>query len=277
MISVFGGTGFIGGSFVQQFSDECVVVPRDSRKPLSDDVLYFISTTDNYGVLSNPRRDVDVNLAILCDVLWECKKRGNCTFNFISSWFVYGETELPAREDSQCNPKGFYSITKKCAEDLVKSFCDCHGIPYRILRLCNVYGSGDEGVSSKKNALQFLTDKLSLNEEVSLHHAGNFVRDYLHVTDVCSAIKTVLDNAGTNEVINIGSGEKHTFKYLIDISKNYMESSSPVTIMEVTGFQESIQVKDMWLDVSKLTALGFKPKVSIEDGLKELCLQLKIK
>ena len=60
---------------------------------------------------------------------------------------------LPVNESQPCDPKGFYSITKKCAEDLLISFCNTFGVKYRIIRLCNVMGKGDKGASSKKNAI----------------------------------------------------------------------------------------------------------------------------
>ena len=70
-------------------------------------------------------------------------------FNFISSWFVYGDTKLPAKESYQCKPKGFYSITKSTAEQLLISFCNTFKKKYRILRICNVYGLNDKNVSKK--------------------------------------------------------------------------------------------------------------------------------
>ena len=110
--------------------------------------MYFISTVDNYNVHNNITLDVETNLKVLCEVLDFCRDT-NIVFNFISSWFVYGETELPAKEEYYCRPTGFYSITKKAAEDLLISFCRTYGVKYRILRLCNVMGNGDGTFAAK--------------------------------------------------------------------------------------------------------------------------------
>ena len=64
-------------------------------------------------------------------------------FFYATIHFVYGQTQMPATEESICNPTGFYSITKRAAEQLIISYCETYGIKYRILRLCNVYGIGD--------------------------------------------------------------------------------------------------------------------------------------
>ena len=66
-------------------------------------------------------------------------------------------------------------------------------INYRILRLSNIYGINDKGVSAKKNALQFLINRIKSNEKIELYEGGNFLRDYLDVRDAVSAIKKSLD------------------------------------------------------------------------------------
>ena len=151
-VSVFGGTGFIGSAYVAA-DPECEVILRDSTSPTSETVLYFISTVDNYNVFTDPTLDVRTNLLHLTQTLQNCKDSVK-EFVFISSWFVYGNTTLPATETSVCNPKGFYSITKYAAEMLVESFCKTFNIAYKIIRLGNVIGSGDTKISKKKNALQ---------------------------------------------------------------------------------------------------------------------------
>ena len=118
MISLYGASGFIGSNFKKIYGDY-IEIQRDERKPKTNQILYFISTVDNYNIHDNITLDVNTNLKILCEVLDYCRSE-DIVFNFISSWFVYGKTPyLPATEDSICNPTGFYSITKKCAEDLL--------------------------------------------------------------------------------------------------------------------------------------------------------------
>ena len=53
MISVYGGTGFIGGEFCKIFSSDVIQIGREERKPESNEILYFISTTSNYNVKEN--------------------------------------------------------------------------------------------------------------------------------------------------------------------------------------------------------------------------------
>jgi len=269
-ISVFGATGFVGSRYCQLSSRECVKIERDSRKPESDDVLYFISTTDNYHVFNDLKIDIETNLMVLMELLEELRDSKG-VINFVSSWFVYGETALPATEESYCSPKGFYSITKYAAEELLISFCRTVGVNYRIFRLCNVYGAGDSGVSKKKNALQYLIDEMKSNRDINLYHDGIFYRDYMHVDDVCVAIDLCVNEAPYDCVINIGSGEKILFRDVMEIAKCELDSKSEFIPIHPPGFHKTIQVKDFYMDVSRLKSLGFKQNVSIEDGIRALC------
>lgn len=268
-INVYGGTGFIGSKFCQLFGDEVVIQERNNNYPTTKDILYLISTTDNYNVLTDLQIDIDTNLKKLMAVLQHCKDN-NITFNFVSSWFVYGNCKLPACETDICDPRGFYSITKKTAEDMLISFCKTFGVKYRILRLCNVYGPGDNGKSKKKNALQYLVDEIKANRNINLYHGGRFVRDYMHVEDVCRAIKLCIEQAPLNEIINIGSGIRYEFLELMKFVADQTNYSGTFINIEPTEFHKIVQVKDFYMDVTKLKSLGFKQQISIEDGLKQL-------
>jgi len=266
-VSVFGSTGFIGSKFSSMY--EVNSIPREDNSPVDGtDTLYFISTTHNYHVFDDPFLDVDTNLTKLISVLEKFKERcEGKTFHFISSWFVYGDTDFPAKEDSVCNPKGFYSITKQAAERIVASYCETFGLNYTILRLGNVYGESATGVSKKRNALQFMIRRIIDGEEIGLYDDGQNVRDFMHVEDVCRAINLCIHKAPSGSVINIGSGIPQTFRPLMEYVKRKTNSTSPLLSVDPPHFHKTVQVKDMYLDVKTLESLGFKQQISIYDGI----------
>lgn len=266
-ISVFGGTGFIGSAYCNKYTS--VVIPKHELNSKSCEILYFISTVDNYNVLSNPTVDIETNLIHLMKVLDANKDNLKC-INFISSWFVYGDTDLPANENSVCNPKGFYSITKKCAEDLLISYCKTNKIKYRIFRLSNVYGKNDLKVSNKKNALQFLINKIKQNEQIDLYYGGKFYRDYMSVEDVCRAINHLLLYGEVNSIYNIGSGDKIEFIEIINKIIQLTNSRSEIITVQPSEFHKIVQVKDMILDVSKLNHTNFSKGKSILENIVNL-------
>lgn len=268
--NVFGGTGFIGSRYCQLYLEEVVLQDREDNAPKTKNILYFISTTDNYSVFTDPELDVNTNLVKLMKVLANLPKEPDTVFNFISSWFVYGETKLPAKESSYCNPKGFYSITKRCAEQLIISFCETYKIKYRILRLCSVYGETDKNVSKRKNAMQYLVSQIKESKPIDLYWGGNFIRDFMYVDDVCRAINLVLQKGETNSIINIGNGVPCRFKNIINYVVKKTKSTSIINSVPPSEFHKLIQVKDIHLDITKLLGLGFYPSTRLSEGLDKL-------
>jgi len=274
-ISIFGSTGFIGSRFCNLYNDSVERIERDSYVPKTNDILYFISTVDNYNVHNDLHIDINTNLTVLMNVLENIKNREDredITFNFISSWFVYGQNhEIPFREDySKCNPTGFYSITKYCAEQLLISFCETYNIKYRILRLANVVGEGDKKISKKKNAVQFLIKEIVHNRDVPLYYGGEVLRDYIYVDDVCSAVKLCIDKAPVNEIINIGSGKPYRFLDIINSAIEYSGSTSQIQHIQPTNFHNIVQVRHSYLDINKLTSYGFELQYDIQHIVKGL-------
>ena len=275
-IQVFGGSGFVGSEFAKQ-NPGCLVNARDDYSVKEKNILYMISTVTNYHVKTNPYIDIDTNLTTLMKVLEQIKNNmlqaeDGYVLNFISSWFVYGETEMPAHEESNCYPNGFYSITKRCAEQLLISYCETFGIKYRILRLANVAGHGDKKASPQKNALQHMINELKSGRDVNVYDGGNLYRDYIHVSDVARAIKLIMETGEVNTTYNVGNGQPLLFKDMIEYAKELIGGEGKLVPIEIPQFHRTVQVRSMWMLSDKLKSLGYAPnydmKAIIEDMVK---------
>jgi nucleoside-diphosphate-sugar epimerase len=269
IINVLGGQGFVGSRY-RELTDNVVINAKyDYKVKDNSEVVYFISTVDNYNVHTNPYVDIETNLICLVKALESCKDK-DVTFNFISSWFVYGDVELPAKEDSYCNPKGFYSITKRTAEQLIISYCETFNIKYRILRLGNVVGKGDLKVSKKKNALQYLINEIKENRDINLYDGGDLYRDYIHVDDVVDAINLIIKKGNTGEIYNVANGVKVYLREALEYVREQVNSSSKFNSIDIVSFHKITQTKNMVLDTSKIKSLGFIPKYSTHRMLDTL-------
>lgn len=272
MINLFGH-GFIGKHFANLYP--CKINKRNDLIPQLDDVsdiFYTISTVDNYNVKTNPYLDIETNLTTLVRVLENFKKdprSKDVVFNFASSWFVYGDTDLPAREDSYCDPKGFYSITKRAAEQLLISYCETFELDYRILRFANVLGQGDPKTSVQKNAVTFMVTELKHNRPINLCENGDVIRDFIHVKDLCRAIKLIMEKGKPNEIYNVGNGVPNKMRYIIDQVVN-MGSKSEIKSISTPKFHQIVQVKNMYMNTDKLKSLGYTPEYSMDEIIKEL-------
>lgn len=271
-ISVFGSTGFIGSHFLNFSKNSVVAMKRDDRQSLTSRILYFIGTNHNYNVLENYLLDVQVNLVHFLEVLNASRTlHKELEINFVSSWFVYGDGEIPYKESQHCNPKGFYSITKYTAEMLLQSYCRTFGLNYRIIRLGNVFGPGDKSASSKKNALQFLVRRIQNNESIYLYEGGEIVRDFIHVTDVVQGLDLILNKSDLDQIYNLGSGVPTNMGKLLREYAKETNSKSLINSKPTPEFHKVVQVKDAYLDIEKIRSLGFKISLPISpQALKEL-------
>jgi nucleoside-diphosphate-sugar epimerase len=108
------------------------------------------------------------------------------------------------------------------------------------------------------------------HKSLPLYYGGEVLRDYIYVDDVCSALKTCLDKAPVNEIINIGSGVPYQFKDIINKAIEYSKSNSIIEYIEPTKFHNIVQVRHSYLDTSKLKSYGFKIKHNIDDIVERL-------
>lgn len=271
-ISIFGGSGFIGSAYKAFSQNEVFVMDRNNPNPIHSEIVYAIGTTDNYNVFENPYLDVETNLIkLISDLELLRNKFGDFSFNYLSSWFVYGDIcQPPFRENQQCEPKGFYSISKLAAEMFIRSYCETFGVTYRILRLANVFGPGDKKASKKKNALQYLINEIKDGNDINVYEGGDFLRDYIDVRDVVSAIDLVVSKLSPGGIINIGTGIPSKFSDLLEKAKSDFNSESKLIPISTPDFHKKVQVRDAYMDVSKLKELGFRPQYLVIDEIINL-------
>ena len=266
-VSLFGH-GFIGREYTRQFPDT-VVVERNAKYSPTENILYGVSTIHNYHPKDGDLFiDVETNINHFLEVL-EANSGRDITFNLISSWFVYGETELPAKEDSPCNPTGFYSITARAKEQLLISYAKTFGIKYRILRLGNVIGAGDKKASPRKNAVQWMVKELAQGREVKVYKGGA-IRDFIDVRDCARAIRLVLEKGELNTIYHISNGQGLNISELMEIANREAKFRGKIGEMEVPAFHKAVQTPKMFLDVKRLKSLGYVQQCDVKTSIREL-------
>lgn len=279
LINVFGASGFVGSEYLRTTRNPTLPNGRDDYSVRSDHCLYFISTVDNYNIHVDSSLDIHTNLIVLMKVLDNYRKVHHYEgcFNFISSWFVYGKDSgygfgsHGIDESETCDPKGFYSITKRTAEQLLISYCETFDLNYRILRLANVLGKNDKKVSAKKNALQYLLGELKENRPIDLYDNGYFYRDYIDVRDCARAIDLVVNKGEINSIYNIGNGNPVTFRNVIDYAKEKLGSTSEIRSIEQKEFHKKVQSsRSFYMDNSKLRDLEYKPQYTIYETIDDI-------
>jgi dTDP-glucose 4,6-dehydratase len=181
----------------------------------------------------------------------------------VSTDEVYGNvTAGRSRETDELKPRNPYSASKAAADRLAYSYWATFDVPVVVGRASNNYGPYQ---FPEKVIPLFVTNAID-DIPVPLYGDGLNVRDWLHVTDHCRALDLMIEKGTSGEVYNIGGGNEVAN---LDLTR---------AILDLLGKSESLvtHVPDRpghdrrySLDATKLSALGWQPRVNFCDGLRE--------
>lgn len=207
--------------------------------------------------------------------LLEAVKRGARTphlIYFSSGGAIYGEPVAPGqpfRESDRCEPLTEYGIQKLFIERMLHRAALAGDVRCTVLRVSNAYGAP---LDSQRVQGLIGTSVTRIKQGQPLRLIGNpaNVRDYVHLADLLEATRLALRHPGTFEVFNIGSGEGHSVREVIDTIVTVSRRPSPgVETMDVSGSQ----LLSSWsvLDITKARKnLGWTPKVSLRAGIESM-------
>jgi dTDP-glucose 4,6-dehydratase len=185
----------------------------------------------------------------------------------VSTDEVYGslsETDEPFTEHSQLQPNSPYSASKASADLLCRSFHETFDYPILITRCSNNYGPNQH--SEKLIPLMIKNAKFDM--KLPVYGDGKNIRDWIHVSDHCSAIDAVLHKGKIGEVYNIGgNNEMRNIDIVKTILKLLEKSEDQIEYVED-------RLGHDWryaIDNSKIqNELNWSPTINFEEGLKEL-------
>ena len=243
---------------------------EDVKKSLKDMQIIFHMAADpevRTGFI-DPTSSYRENLRNTYLLLEQVRKSNIEKFVFASSSAVYGDaTILPTPEDyGPLFPISAYGASKLACEAYVSSYCHNYGIKGYIIRPANVIGArGRHGVT-----WDFVNKLKKNNEKLEVLGDGEQTKSYIHINDAVDGILTTLDSTKKIEVFNLGSEDKVK---VIDIAKIVCKNMSfPNTKIVTTGGIDGGRgwkgdIKEAYLDISKLKKLGWKPKLSSAESV----------
>jgi dTDP-glucose 4,6-dehydratase len=183
----------------------------------------------------------------------------------VSTDEVYGELGKTGLfvETMPLMPNSPYSASKASADLIVRAYNETFGMPVNITRCSNNYGP----YQFPEKLIPLMINNCLNDKDLPVYGDGMQIRDWLHVTDHCAAIDTVLHKGLNGEVYNIGGNNE---KANIEIVK---------LIIGTLGKSEELikYVKDRpghdrryAIDNTKITThLGWEPDYTFEEGMKE--------
>lgn len=191
----------------------------------------------------------------------------NINFIHVSTDEVYGEQaeNNTVSENEKLNPTNPYSATKAAIDMIIKSYEYSYNLPITIIRSNNVYGPNQYPEKIIPTAI----DKLRKGEKIPIHGNGHNKRSYLYIDDFVDAID-LLWTKNVPGVFNVGSPFEIDNLSLVKLIVSLYNSS--LKAEEVIDFVKDRNYNDCryCIEYSKLTKLGWSPKVDLGTGLGKL-------
>ena len=175
---------------------------------------------------------------------------------------------LATDEDSKIHPSSIYGITKNDQEQMTLVACKSLGISAIALRYQNVYGPGQSLSNPYTGILSIFSTRILNNNPINIFEDGKESRDFVFIDDVVNAtVLAIQDNKLKSYSLNVGSGVSTTVQTVADSLKKLYQSDVDIN---VSGNYRLGDIRHNKADISKIKKLlGFSPKVSFEDGLKQ--------
>ncbi|HYR43530.1 MAG TPA: dTDP-glucose 4,6-dehydratase [Terriglobia bacterium] len=301
-IFVTGGAGFIGSNFIRHIlgigknytvvnydkltyagnlanlesvadnpnyefvkGDICDAAAVEAAMRGCDAVIHFAAESHVDRSIYEPGPVIQTNVTGTFVLLEVARKISVSRFVHVSTDEVYGDIPAGAfaDENSPLQPSSPYSASKAASDLLVRSYVRTYKFPAVITRSSNNYGPYQ---FPEKFVPLMISNALS-NKALPVYGDGKQQRDWLHVEDNCRGILSVLEKGKIGEVYNIGGQ---------GLEENLTMARR---ILELTGKPESLlsYVQDRpghdrryALNCKKMqTELGWKPLISLKDGLRQ--------
>lgn len=182
-------------------------------------------------------------------------------FIFASSCAVYGEKEVPNKENDDLKPINIYGLSKLLVENSLIYFSKKYNFKYLILRYSNVYGSR-QNKNSESGVISIFINQILKKKPITIFGDGENTRDFIYISDVVKANILSINKEG---IFNIGTGKETSINELVDILERIIGYK-----LKKKYFKKDSGVKKSCLDVNlSKKLLNFNSEVDLTDGLKE--------
>jgi len=182
-------------------------------------------------------------------------------FVYASSSSVYGDVELPMKENCLLKPVSPYGVTKLAGENLCYLYWKNYNVPTVSLKYFTVYGSRQR----PDMAIHKFVNAILEENEIAVFGDGMQTRDFTFVDDAVEATLLAAENDLVGDIFNVGGGSRISVNALIEEIENITGKKAKIKYIE----KQKGDVKNTLADISKARELlGWNPKVDISAGLK---------
>ncbi len=236
-----------------------------------DIVYHFAADPDVRRSTSEPLENFSIDAFGTLNVLEACRLDDVKHIVFASSSVVYGNAKIPTPEEAPIAPVSNYGAAKAVSEFYLSTYSHLYGLKATVLRYANIIGP-----RLTHGIIYDFYHKLKKNpKRLEILGDGSQKKSYLHVSDAVDATLLVARKTEKYSVFNVGSEETITAKKIGRLVASLLGLEN--VEYEFTGGKIGWpgDVPLMLLSIEKLKSLGWKPKFSIEESIKDTINWLK--
>lgn len=225
-------------------------------------VVHFAAESHVDRSIVDPKSFVETNLYGTYNVLEACRLSSVKSMIQVSTDEVYGSLPEGFADESQVlHPNSPYAASKAGADLLARSYFITHNLDVRITRCSNNYGQ----YQFPEKVIPVFIKSLLSTGKAPIYGNGMNIREWIHVSDHCRGIQSVLQNGSPGEIYNIGSGIYLTnielANKIIEILGKKADSIKFIEDRKGHDFRYA-------LNFEKITKIGFSTHIDFDLGLK---------
>lgn len=235
------------------------------------DTVFHLGAQTIVGIANrNPLSTFDSNIRGTWNLLEACRRSSTVSRIVVaSSDKAYGAHEdLPYNETSSLRGSHPYDVSKSCADLIANAYHETYDLPVCVTRCANFFGGGDLNFS---RIVPGTIRSVLKNERPVIRSDGTSVRDYIYILDAVEAYLLLAESMEERKI----RGEAFNFSNEIQITVLEI-ARKIISLMGREDLQPQIlnvakgEIKHQYLSAKKAKdTLGWRPKYSLEDGLKE--------
>lgn len=232
-----------------------------------DAVFHLAANADVRFGPNNPSRDLEQNTIATQKVLEAARQASVKKFIFSSTGSVYGEAELVPTPETAPFPiqTSLYGASKLACEGMIEAYAESFGMQVWIFRFVSILGPR----YTHGHVFDFYQQLINHPERLTVLGNGHQKKSYLHVSDCVEAINVSLEKfTNSVNIVNLGVDGYCEVRDSVGWIINEMNLKPQI----VYGTESKGWIGDnplIYLDTNKIQGIGWKPKLSIEEGVRD--------
>jgi dTDP-L-rhamnose 4-epimerase len=174
---------------------------------------------------------------------------------------------MDVSDESVINPMNPYAMSKYQQEMLAINLGNRVNVPSVAMRFSIVQGSRQSFYNAYSGACRIFSLSYFLKKQPTLYEDGNSIRDFVNIHDVVDALVLVMEKDEANgQVYNVGGGNPYT---VLEFAKAVAEVFGSDLSPNIPNEYRFGDTRHIFSDISKLKSIGWQPKRTIYDSIKE--------